>query len=107
MAQIDDAINKLSSDELDTLNPDPKMLSDFKAKYSGPVNQPLSTILPTVAKGVRGMMPQSHLASDIGGMAEGLGQQLKTGLYDVPKALGSMPGQMASDLAKGNIQIPQ
>lgn len=36
MAAIDDAINSLSSDELDLLNSDPQMLSDFKAKYSSP-----------------------------------------------------------------------
>lgn len=33
MAAIDDVINSLSSDELDLLNSDPKMLNDFKSKY--------------------------------------------------------------------------
>lgn len=33
MAKIDDVINTLSPDELQILNSDPKLLSDFKAKY--------------------------------------------------------------------------
>lgn len=35
MAAIDDAINNLSPEELDLLNSDPEMLSQFQAKYAG------------------------------------------------------------------------
>lgn len=36
MAQIDDVINSLTPDELDTLNSDPEMLKAFKTKYLNP-----------------------------------------------------------------------
>lgn len=39
MSNIDDVINTLSSDELDTLNSDPQLLADFKKKYSDPAPQ--------------------------------------------------------------------
>lgn len=34
MSDIDDVLNTLSEDELDTLNSDPQMLADFKKKYA-------------------------------------------------------------------------
>src|SRR5258708_30491661 len=36
MSEIDNRINSLSSDELDMINSDPKMLNDLKTKYSDP-----------------------------------------------------------------------
>lgn len=53
MAGIDDVINTLSADELDTLNSDPQLLADFKKKYSTPA-APEAAAAPAPKQGILG-----------------------------------------------------
>src|SRR3990167_199115 len=45
MPNIDDAINSLSEEELDLLNSDTQLMSDFKNKYSGKTETPQTGII--------------------------------------------------------------
>ena len=59
MAQIDDAINSLTPDELDLLNSDPEMLAAFKAKYAQP--QSMGAGIASDAMRELGKSPLEHV----------------------------------------------
>lgn len=103
MSQLDDAINGLSSDELDTLNGDPKMLSDFKSKYT-PSSIIPSSLGTAFDKGV--VDPYKDAVSDawknIAGMTGGA-------IVNATKLGGealAAPAELAQGIAKNDVQMP-
>ncbi len=112
MSILDDKINSLSSDELDLLNSDPKMLGEFKAKYS----QPQETSTLDVAKqGLQAALPSPDsfnkplsLAEDtspMGAIKGGAQAALET-LKDPTRMSMSVsqPGQVAGEKVSSSLQ---
>lgn len=77
MSELNDKINSLSPDELDLLNSDPKMLADFKAKYSDNPG-----VLKSAAAGAMSGVPLAETA------ISGIGSALSDKSYaDIHKSL--------------------
>lgn len=106
MAQIDDAINSLSSDELDTLNSDPQMLASFKAKYAPSATK--SDLLKEEVNQMPGVVGHfareySNIPSDIVSNVKGLGSLASAGISAITDPVNSVKSLItnAPAIAKG------
>lgn len=63
MADINSVIETLSDDELELLNSDPEMLSQFKAKYSTPSKSKTQSALELAGNAAKGVFQQNPLVA--------------------------------------------
>jgi hypothetical protein len=95
MSSLDDAINSLSSDELDMLNSDPQMLAQFKTKYhpSSPSSE-LDVLKDTAPAmpGVSGHLARtlSNIPGDIENNIKGAAGLAAAGLYGTVDPVGAL-----------------
>lgn len=126
MSKIDDAINGLSPDELDLLNNDPQMRSEFKAKYgdqkAGLISKAWDALaipeqmsrkgLGMMADAVPGREPTGNMALDVGlnapkvaaeTLAEAAPGFISRGAIATAGALKAAPlvGKLLTPLAEG------
>lgn len=93
MSQMDDAINNLSEDELDMLNSDPKMLADFKAKYSAPAQNP--GIMDAMGAAAKNLLPSMDTLKMPMKASEHLGKMVEAG----GAGIGDIDANLAPRLA--------
>lgn len=95
MSQMDDAINNLSEDELDTLNSDPQMLADFKAKYAQTPG-----VMDSVMSAAKNLLPSKETLMAPMDASKKLGTMVEAGgagigdldSYLLPHAANMIPG---------------
>lgn len=111
MSQIDDKINSLSNEELDLLNSDPKLLADFKAKYSAPIPHPDLTeaLREGMTEGVKTALPSPEYNQPLSPTSDnpvmGGAQAALQTLRDPTRISPTMsqPGEVAGNAVEDNV----